>query len=97
MAEYEDLPCVCGDPEGELLGCHHPLCASQAGNPENPACACGGIGAGEGARTLTSTGGSGEYHRILGTTQILYLKSQKTVRGVLAVDDGLSVQIRGIM
>jgi hypothetical protein len=32
--------CVCGTHEARVHGCHHPACASGAGNPDNPNCHC---------------------------------------------------------
>ena len=35
------VECVCGDEDGELFGCFHPLCIQEHVNPNNPDCVCG--------------------------------------------------------
>lgn len=45
--EAADIPCICGTEDGDVLGCHNPVCATGQRNPDNPDCICGPITADE--------------------------------------------------
>ena len=95
LSEPDKLDCVCGQPDGDLIGCHHPACVSGQGNPSNQDCVCGGLAATAGGDVqFTSTGEAGT-SRLLGGNQILYLAKGGTVRGRLVSDDGASIQLEG--
>ena len=34
------VECICGTPQGDLHGCHHPACVSGEGYAANPECIC---------------------------------------------------------
>ena len=36
----EEVMCICGTPEADLVGCYCELCVSGEGNPDNPLCTC---------------------------------------------------------
>jgi len=94
LTEPDRIDCICGQPDANLVGCHHPLCMSDRGNPDNPDCVCGGLAVVPARQTLTSTGNAQETSRLLGQQQVLYLASGTTVRGTPIADDGLSVELR---
>jgi hypothetical protein len=40
-APSSEVPCTCGQPEADLVGCAHATCLAGERNPENPDCVCG--------------------------------------------------------
>jgi len=42
-APAEEVPCTCGQPEADMVGCAHALCLDGKSNPDNPDCVCGGL------------------------------------------------------
>ena len=45
--DLSTVPCTCGDPMTDLIGCTHSLCVAGKHNPDNPDCVCGPIAIGE--------------------------------------------------
>lgn len=43
----EEIMCICGTPEADLVGCYCELCVSGEGNPDNPLCSCHPLVVGE--------------------------------------------------
>jgi len=89
----DDPGCTCGDSQTALVGCYHSRCLSGLGNPQNPACVCGGLAALGVQGQLVSDGGSSST-RLMGQSQILYLASGKKVSGTLIADNGLVLKLR---
>jgi len=84
--------CICGEPNGDLYGCHFTACAEGVGNPANDLCACGPLVA-TGARTTAVSYGGAAASRELGRPQALTLQSGGIVRGILRSDDRLSITL----
>ena len=40
-APKHTVPCTCGTPEADLVGCAHPKCLTGERNPDNADCVCG--------------------------------------------------------
>ncbi len=85
--------CICGEAEAAITGCYHRRCITGLGNPDNAACVCGGLEAGEGERQMVSDGG-GSSSRLIGQPQTLHLKSGKSVKGMLLADNGALLSLR---
>ena len=85
--------CVCGQPDAAITGCYHRRCITGLGNPDNPACYCGGLAFTGEARQLVSDGGSSQ-SRLIGKTQTLYLANGKTIKGTLLQENGVLVRLR---
>jgi hypothetical protein len=86
------LACICGEPNGDLYGCHFAACVDGIGNPENDLCACGPLVA-SGTKSVSVSYGGAAASRELGRRQSLTLASGSIVRGILRVDDGLSITL----
>lgn len=84
--------CLCGEQVADMYGCHLEACASGAGNPDNPHCACAAL-VPSGAKTTSVSFGGEASSRELGRAQNLLLADGSSVRGVLREDDGLSITL----
>ena len=72
MVSFGSPDCVCGSSEADLSGCYHRRCITGLGNPDNPACYCGGLAFAGGSRQLVSDGAAGQ-SRLVGQPQTCLL------------------------
>jgi len=85
--------CVCGQPDAAVTGCYNRRCITGLGNPDNPACYCGGLAFAGETRQLVSDGAKSQ-SRLIGQTQTLYFTSGKAIKGTLLEDNGALIRLR---